>query len=713
MAVRINVTAVRDCPPAEVRAVMSDIIKPACANQDDCQPVGDLLQIHEHNGWTWFNTSVWGVGAGDLNRGLCRLARPALQFTTSDGDRWYLTVHGGPTGQVHFLHEFGPHSGDPDSAEDAEREAGDEDEDDYEPDPELAFLEDDPLPGSDGVKTAFDRFADELAEMGAHIPEGFRLSVLGLPYSAAVAAYRRWHAEEVSAALTAAGIAHDVAAVRAVLLWEGVTTNENSSDLGNLPRLLHVLGLGGEWDEYIRQAESPEPEQEPEACDMEPAEPEPPKDFVGPVVAITDGLPLARLDGGPVALPLKEIGLLRFVIDALAGDESAGVVLTVTLPPWAEHTALTVPGDEEIDDNVRTVEVTPRGFRIGLEEHTYLERRVLREQLGKRLARFFFRLPDGATIDVAFAKEGHPALTQRYRGPVRDGQWRVGQSYPPLTRDALAGALDLARAGEQRKYRLRDEAEAVAVVEAAKRDPGLYGMTVERKGRNVRCRDDVVGQLPKVIFRVRYAGQWDVASFDAAAARQIAEVEAQQSAMRRAGVEAARKRAAPHDEEMLLKGQQSVYWRSDFARLTDLEQETRERIDREMADLGFAHLGDLVAKKQRDIVMRLYASADGTSYGILMGKRTMYLGFEFFSRFADGTTLTTTTNGAVESHPSVGIYYKTCPGVAVAALYDTHCWGIARFRTHRDTEPVPLEATLLGVAQELDAAFVRRAGVEE
>src|SRR3954468_20874744 len=38
----------------------------------------------------YLDAAALGVNAGDLNRGLCQLARPALQFTTSDGDRWYL-----------------------------------------------------------------------------------------------------------------------------------------------------------------------------------------------------------------------------------------------------------------------------------------------------------------------------------------------------------------------------------------------------------------------------------------------------------------------------------------------------------------------------------------------------------------------------------------------------------------------------------------------
>src|SRR5262245_33410559 len=99
MATRIHVTAVRNCDVQELRSVFTGILGPAFEG----------LPINEVNGWAWFSTSVWAVGADALNRGLCKVARPGLQFTTSDGDRWYLTIHGGNQGQVNFLHEFRYH----------------------------------------------------------------------------------------------------------------------------------------------------------------------------------------------------------------------------------------------------------------------------------------------------------------------------------------------------------------------------------------------------------------------------------------------------------------------------------------------------------------------------------------------------------------------------------------------------------------------------
>jgi hypothetical protein len=713
MATRINVTAVRGCPPAEIRPVMSEVIRLACAGPE-CTPAGDQLDIHEQGGWTWFTTSVWGVSAGDLNRGLCKLARPALQFSTSDGDRWYLTVHGGPQGQVRFLHEFSFHSHSPDPAEDPERQAQiDHHEEPLPVDPRLAFLEDDQPPGPARPRAPFDLVADSLNEMGGPVPDEFRAAVAHLPYSTAANRYRAWHAEQVSNALTEAGIPHDPAALRSVLLWENITDNERDSDLGNLPRMLTVLGLGGEWGEWVRQAEAPAPPPGPEPA-AAPADADtsgPPReraDCFGPVLAVVEPLGLSPVAGGPFALPLDDLTLIRFFVEALSIHDTAGVVLAFTLPADSDRSRQLVPAGDGVD----TVERTADGFRAGMGNHLWFSQRDLTNQLGEELAQLLYHLPDHSMVDVAFALAGKPALTQRYRGPVAGGQWQIRETFPPLTREALAGGMDLARyaAGDPEKHTLRDVPEAEAVVELARRDPNLWDMKVQRKGRTVWCKSDVVGHLPKVIFRHRFGSYWDVAAHDREAAEEYQKFLGVQRQMRRAGAEAARRRAAPHDNEVLLQGRCGRYWRSDFARLEELEQQTREKIDEALAGLGFRHAGDLVAKKQRDIVLRTYASRDRLSYAILMAKRTMYLGWEFFSRFADGSTLTTTTNGALDSQPERKVYCKTHPGLEPAALYEKHRQGVERFRARKGTEAVPLDPSLLGVAREYDRVLARRTG---
>jgi hypothetical protein len=718
MAFRINVTAVRDCPPAEVRAVMSEVIHLACAGTE-CTPAGDQLDVHEHGGWTWFTTSVWGVSAGDLNRGLCQLARPALQFTTSDGDRWYLTVHGGPQGQAHFLHEFGYHSHAADPDGDAERQAQLDHREEPPPvDPRLAFLEEDRPPESDRPGAPFDLAAESLIELGGHIPDEFRATVAHLPYSAAVNRYRCWHAQQVSNALTEARIPHDPAAVSSVLLWENLTDNECGDDLGNLPRLLSALGLGGQWDDWVRQAEAPtpepqpEPEPEPPARNTEEAQPEQApagEDPFASVLAIVEPLGLTQVAGGPFALPLGDLTLIRFFVEALSIHSTAGVVMTVTLPPGMDRAQVPDPTGSGVGEVRRIAD----GFRVGMDNHLWFNQSDLTDRLGGELAELLYHLPNGSAIDLALALEDHPALTQRYLGRVAGGVWLISETYPPLTHEALAGGMDLARyaAQEPERHQLGDESEVEAVLELARRDPNLWDLKVKREGRTVWCESDVVGHLSKVIFRHRFRAFWDVAAHDREAAGLYQQHLDLRRKMRRAGAQAARRRAAPHDDELLLNGKLGPYWQSDFARLDELEQETRERIDTAMDGLGFRHVGDLVGKKQRDIVLRAYTSADGFSYGILMAKRTMYLGLEFFSRFADGSNLTTTTNAAVESRPMLKLYVKTHPGLEPAALYGKHHWSIERFRTRKGTEPVPLDSTLLGLAREYDRALARRESV--
>ncbi len=91
----------------------------------------------------------------------------------------------------------------------------------------------------------------------------------------------------------------------------------------------------------------------------------------------------------------------------------------------------------------------------------------------------------------------------------------------------------------------------------------------------------------------------------------------------------------------------------------------------------------------------------------------MYLGYELFSRFADGSVLDTTVNSSFYSRPELKFYCKSHPGLDIAELFAKHQWGIERFQTKRHTEPVALGTTLVEVARELDNAIARRDAVAQ
>ncbi len=702
VAVRIHATAIRDCSPDEARAVFAEILGPGF----------EAVPIHEHQGWTWFTTSVWGVSGGDLNKGLCRLARPALQFTTSDGSRWHLTVHGGAHGQEAFLHEFGcfSHPASPDQDDELAAEALN---DAPEPiDPDLSFLEDEPEAPA-RPKTAFDSVAEDFAFVGVPLPEPLYEELRKLPYSQAVNRLRQWQANEIPRSLAGAGIAHDSEAMRRVLLWENITESEHGSDLGNLPRLLSVLGLGGEWDDYVRQAE--EAAKQPLSCEYEAeegndfqSEHEPPADHARMVLNLVEALPLTAIEGGAVPLPPKKISRLGFPSDACSTWPAPTMAVRVQLPKGAKK-----PPVETLPEAQGILALgTSDGFEIGFLNRAWFLKSDLVQSVGKKLTQLLVHPPDGTVMEVNFAVENEVPTYQRFRGTVRGEMLWVEQSYPALTHNALAGAIEIAGYERKTKIKTRDEAEAQALEQAARRDNHLHDMQVKRKGLVVAVDFDS-GNLAKLLLRLRYRDIWDFGPLEAHEAKQYEERIAMQKKLRRAGAEAARQRAAPHDADVLLKGRHSWYWRSDFQRFDKLDQEQRQTFDGTMTALGFTPVGDLVVKKVRDIMLHVFISNDRTIYGILMGKRAMYMGHEFVSRLSDGSGLTTTTNAMVESKPEQGIYYRSFPGLDPESLYKKHLQGLDRFRTRKAVSPVLLEPTLIGVAQEIELAFERQRQTED
>lgn len=698
MAIRRHVTALRDCLPSDARTTFVDILGEAF----------NAVLIHENAGWTWFMTSVWGVAGSDLNKGLCRIARPALQFTTSDGCRWFVTIHGGPQGAESYLHDFGLMSRPADPARDEEMAESARQDESPAVDPNLEFLEDQ-VDKPVGPRTPFDRVAEDFAENGTPLPESLCATLRPLAYSDAVNRLRDWHAEAIIQSMQRAGLPLSADAVRAVLLWENVTDREQDGDLGNLPRLLSVLGLGGEWDDYVSQAEQPLPVEEPTPCDAEsPTEVSRSADCAQDVLASVASLALVPLDGPAVAVSPKKLGQLGFAAEACSTGASPVVAVLLKLPPGFDRSKLdlpTSPCDEA------QVALTDEGLRVGLRNRHLYDKPDLEAALGKSCARLLLKPPDGAVIEASFAVDGEPPTFQRFRGVVRDGSWWIDHSVPALSSEAVASVLVAASREWESEIKCRDVAEAMALEKAARRDANLWNNRLTRDGKSVSVEFDT-GHLAKLFLRTRHPDSWDFGLAAAQAEQEFVESLAQRRKFQRGVAEAARQRAAPHDDEVLWKGKHSWFWRADFQRLEPLDQEPRRAFDATLEGLGFTLVGDLVARKQRDIAVRIFVSADRATYGVIMGKRTMYLGQEFVSRLSDGSGLTTTTSSMASSDPEAGIYFRNFAGLELEPLYRKHLEGLDRFRSRKGLAPAPLDDTLAGVAREIDLAFERQAKSE-
>ena len=728
MAIRIHVTAVRDCPTEALRASLSKHLGPSCigntcppgnptpAVSGAAKPIGELLPIREHDGWTWTVSSVWAVAGSDLNAALIELGRPGVQFTTSDGDRWYLTVHGGADGPASFCHEFSLHERPPDPTDDERR--ADELARSLEPepvDPRLAFLEEPPEPAA-RPPSPFDEVAQAMAERGAALPEDFLNSLTPLPYSAAVDRYRHWHAERVAEAMLKAGVPHDGAGLRAALLWESTSDNERAGDLGNLPSVLKALGIVGLSEEERRpaQATPAQPPQAepigklPDAAQPSPTAPPQAEDGIDRILALVSEKPLQAVRGGPVSLPVSSLERLIYFIEAFSLNSVVGAALTVLAPAGA---AAWKHGSRPLlTRGASGYRTEPDRLVVVLSNHLWMNKRDMKQMVEPAVAKSVLKPADGSTLEVAFASEDRPWLTQRYRGQVHAGVWAIAETSPAFEAATLAGALEFARNPYRDNFRFENQAEADAVLEQLRLDPSFQGTQVNYEKGRLSCETGFGPELGKAVFRHRFGGPWGMADYTREATRRRRERHERKRSQQRAMIALLRKRQAPTLGPALFRGSQSWYWRSDFSLLETLEQQTREAFDQDVLAAGYRPLGDLVAKKCRDLVLRVYLSTDGTTYAMLTGGRSSYFAREFVTRFDDASSLCTTTYPAVASRPEAGVFYKCFPDLTTPELLKKHHWGIERFLQHRGAKPIQRQGTLRGFAEDLERAFANAAG---
>lgn len=689
MAVRLHLTAVRGSRPDRVREVFTSLLGPGF----------EQVIFHEHNGWLWFTTSVWGVKGSDLHEGHRQLGTAGLNITTEDGQRWYLALFGAGREPTYLLHDFCYLGGTPvDESEEEPREE--------EPiDPRLAFLEDDPLPPGP-PRVPFDQVIDYYAGLGSkNTAEPFRAAAADLPLAEAFTRFQKWHAEQVADALAERGFSFNRERLTAVLRQEPPYLRNFSGDLGNLAWFLVELGLNGEWQASIAEAErwaaeaaaAPPPDDE---VDDEQEEELPDEDEETlQLLAELRELEVAPIEGGPVTVPFEVLGELQCCAETAAIEETPMAWLLADLPLTS-----TQPAELPVSSPALRIERDGGHITARVIDPWTLARWGAEEAEEKSLFAFLRGLPPGTRLEYLTGSPDSQGCQQRFIGTLSDGGWALEASHPPLSTKDLSEVRELLRGRGQQRVECRDDAEADAFQEAVRRDGYLHNMDVRREGRSFTCQYDN-GELARLLLRQRFGHIWDYAEVLAHVEQEYQERLKMEKQMRRAGAQAARNMAAPHDTEVLFQGG-SIYWASDWSRLDQLNKDQKKAIEEGLAGLGYRHLGDFVCKRLRNDLRRCWLSPDGLAYAVAVATRFGLYTFEFFSQFADGSSLTTTTMGS-DSNPDQGVFYKVVEWMQPAEMEAKHRWGLERFRQHRRTEPVPLPATLRGLVECFDV-FLQR-----
>lgn len=684
MAVRIHVTAIRSSEPEAVRKAFIEALG------ERFRPI----QLAENRGWVSFQTSVWTVGASDLSKGIAALDQPALQFTTEDASCWRVTLWQSGSAPRHLVHTFGLNE------EDADESDYDEVGED-EVDPALAFLEDEPEPV--GAKlTVFERFAEERRECGCVLPSDLIREGNALPFNMAVGRYLQWQADTLIAFLRRANVEFDEAAFRRTLRWEGLSDGERDSDIGNLPRLLSLMGLGRDWDQYVQRAESYRTDVEEE----EPPPPQEPAQWIETAQDLTSEMLLTPLPGGPVALPVEKLHCIGFIPECCRVENDIRALLTVEFPPGSPappEKPGKIPPYGQMRSEYRLAE---NGFQIGFEDHLLVERRHIAGDLGPKIGALVKSPPDGTRITLAFGAQAEGPTVQSYAGIVRGKDWVIDSASPSVSAEAMREALTLAQTAEKTRHTLRDEAEARAVMEAVRKDGYLHGMEVRRTGLEVSCQYDV-DFLAKILARIRLRQAWDFGPFEARQEKDHKERLKREHDLRRAAVAMARKRRAKRIGKPFFRGRSGPFWRSEMPAFEDHQADLKTQFETGMKKLGFSLLGELTAKRFPDHVLLCYVSSDRLSYADLTASGFGYLCHEFISEFSDGSRLTTTTLPMVWSRPEAQLYYKDFPGMEIEALHEKHRALFERFRTRKHATAMPLDPTIEGLARRFDDTIVR------
>ncbi len=418
----------------------------------------------------------------------------------------------------------------------------------------------------------------------------------------------------------------------------------------------------------------------------------PPPQSAAPVLQLLpEPVPIA---GGAVAVSADRIG--HVVRIAWFCDREIDAAMIVTLPAdakWAPKVKAATPAIVSLEGN-RVVVGFPQ-----IEAFFTLPWMA-------DLCRSLRRLPDGAVLDGCFANTGSPEVTSgnhRWRGTVRNGRWSVTHAWPAVTRAAVEEALALVDELDRGKgIRARNAAEADALMQGVSRDEFLPGVGLLRRGLVLTAAKKAGGHLPYVaryVFRRRMSGAWDLSS-DEAGWEEIRQIVDTTSA-------AVTKALTPVIASFAVAQATGKFSRRDLRRWKGVDRKRLKEFDDGFRSAGLQPLGDIVFEFAPEVAVRAYGAVGAAAYGMLMWPRMGEPQVDLFTRFSDGSSVTTTSTPGVQDVEAAKIFRGSFPGEPVDALWPRHQAAIGR-RLSTGYRALPAEATVRAFAQAVEGFFERQ-----
>lgn len=418
--------------------------------------------------------------------------------------------------------------------------------------------------------------------------------------------------------------------------------------------------------------------------------------YIHKVPKLVSKLEVEPISGGPVSIPISEI-VLPYWIAWICGETH----------PWVR-----------VDCPDEFSPIWP-GFRKGIKETKVVSgwqidiegMNARWSQFGhlKQVGELLAGLPNGSSLELSCASDDGEGKKgrQRYIGQVKDGQWQMSLTHPAMKAEMLREMLELARQGETgTTVRARDEKEADAIATAIihkdfllRETPPVRNGTVfqiSQKDRQLMpflIARAFAARYPKtlpIIDRDDDLGNWD----------QLMDKVAEAGAAFATG-------------ELILEGKFAKFTRASLEELEYANHELIKANDEWLRQSGFQLLGDVNSTQTFQAVFGGYGLPGTPVYAAVIANGFGSTGFDFYTRFPDGYSLTTSAeadgNAKLSTDKKIQSYRKEIPG-PLEDQWRAHLEEMATL-SERHGSPIASQG-LIEFAAELDHFLCRQHGIK-
>jgi hypothetical protein len=408
------------------------------------------------------------------------------------------------------------------------------------------------------------------------------------------------------------------------------------------------------------------------------------------VAQIVKKLKLTAIKGGPVSIPVSDL-VLPYWFAWMCRD---GVFVQMRIKLNGAKVDIDWPGLKDGFDAQQKGDEIVVDFDGNNAKWTNIRRL-------HRAGHLIEGLPDGVTIsldmceDIGEEEEDEDdalAGCHRYRGEVKAGLWQISESYPKVEAKTLQDILSLAREVDLGgAITMRSQEEVDNVLATVKKEDFLLRDTMPvAEGLSLKAKGLMLtGMLGAWVLRERYEDEFPLISLGD-------DLDQWDNAMK--NLEQAF--AAVHTEDALVyEGVSGPFHSTNMSAHHAVKPEDVIEHDFEMEQVGMIVLGDIVSSRFTDVAIRCYAHSELPIYGAMNRNAWGFGSSDFFTRFPDGWSLTTSTMEASDQ-PKKKIY-RQGGSEELDELFQVHQSRLDELIAKHGT-PESFKRSLVGIAEEID-----------